>query len=161
MDRLHRKGGAASVTELHGALAEVACLACGALEDSDALQRRILALNPGWASPDVPTAPDGDADLAADSVERFLVPECMGCGGVLKPRVVFFGDNVPRAIVDEAFGATEAAGLLLVVGSSLAVYSGYRFLRRAVERGSPWPSSTAARCAARSTPSSRLRRAPA
>ncbi|MGO9710308.1 MAG: NAD-dependent protein deacetylase [Polyangiaceae bacterium] len=137
VDRLHRKGGSRSVTELHGALAEVACLACGALEDRDALQERILALNPGWASPDVPTAPDGDADLATDSVERFLVPECLGCGGVLKPRVVFFGDNVPRAIVDEAFGATEAAGLLLVVGSSLAVYSGYRFLRRAVERRIP------------------------
>jgi NAD-dependent SIR2 family protein deacetylase len=137
VDRLHHKGGSRKVTELHGALAEVGCLACGALEDRDDLQARMLALNPGWASGEAATAPDGDADLPADRVERFVVPACARCGGVLKPRVVFFGDSVPRPIVDEAFGATDAADLLLVVGSSLAVYSGYRFLRRAVERGIP------------------------
>jgi NAD+-dependent protein deacetylase sirtuin 4 len=137
VDRLHRKGGSHKVTELHGALAEVGCLACGAVEDRDALQERIVALNPGWTLRDVATAPDGDADLPADRVERFVVPPCIRCGGVLKPRVVFFGDSVPRAVVDEAFGATDAAEVLLVVGSSLAVYSGYRFLRRAVERGTP------------------------
>jgi NAD-dependent SIR2 family protein deacetylase len=137
VDRLHRKGGSQKVTELHGALAEVGCLACGGVEDRDALQGRILALNPGWTSREVPTAPDGDAELPAERVERFIVPACTRCGGVLKPRVVFFGDNVPRAVVDEAFGATDAADVLLVVGSSLAVYSGYRFLRRAVDRGTP------------------------
>jgi NAD-dependent deacetylase sirtuin 4 len=137
VDRLHRKGGSRNVTELHGALAEVGCLDCGALEDRDALQARILEVNPGWALRDVPTAPDGDADLPADRVERFLVPACARCGGVLKPRVVFFGDSVARPIVEEAFGATDAADLLLVVGSSLAVFSGYRFLRRAVDRGTP------------------------
>ena len=137
VDRLHRKGGSRNVTELHGALAEVGCLACGALEDRDALQARILAHNPGWASGDVAVAPDGDANLPADRVERFVVPACVRCGGVLKPCVVFFGHNVPRPIVDEAFGAADAANLLLVVGSSLAIYSGYRFLRRAVERGTP------------------------
>jgi NAD-dependent deacetylase sirtuin 4 len=137
VDRLHRKAGSRSVTELHGALAEVRCLACGALEDRDDLQERILTLNPGWTSREVATAPDGDADLPSDREERFLVPPCRHCGGVLKPRVVFFGDSVPRPVVDEAFGATDAADLLLVVGSSLAVYSGYRFLRRAVERGTP------------------------
>ncbi len=135
VDRLHRKAGSLRVTELHGALAEVGCLACGALEDRDALQARILVSNPGWTSGDAPTAPDGDAELPADRVERFVVPACVLCGGVLKPGVVFFGHNVPRPVVDEAFGATDAADLLLVVGSSLAVYSGYRFLRRAVERG--------------------------
>jgi NAD-dependent deacetylase sirtuin 4 len=137
VDRLHRKGGSRSVTELHGALADVRCLACGALEDRDALQQRIVAHNPGWTSHDVPIAPDGDADLPADRVEQFVVPPCTHCRGVLKPAVVFFGDNVPRAVVDEAFGAADAADLLLVVGSSLAVFSGYRFLRRAVERGTP------------------------
>jgi NAD-dependent SIR2 family protein deacetylase len=135
VDRLHRKGGSRNVTELHGALAEVRCLACGVLEDRDALQERILALNPGWTSHDGPTAPDGDADLPPDRIERFVVPACTRCGGVLKPAVVFFGDNVPRAVVDEAFGAADAAEVLLVIGSSLAVFSGYRFLRRAVERG--------------------------
>jgi NAD-dependent SIR2 family protein deacetylase len=137
VDRLHRKAGSRHVTELHGALAEVGCLACGALEDRDALQERILALNPGWSTRDVPTAPDGDAELPADRVERFVVPACVRCGGVMKPRVVFFGDSVPRSIVDEAFAATDAAEVLLVVGTSLAVYSGYRFLRRAVELGTP------------------------
>lgn len=137
VDRLHHKGGSHNVIELHGALAEVGCLTCGALEDRDALQARILTMNPGWTSRDVPNAPDGDADLPADRVERFLVPGCVTCGGVLKPGVVFFGDSVPRPLVDAAFGAADAADLLLVVGSSLAVYSGYRFLRRAVERGTP------------------------
>jgi NAD-dependent deacetylase sirtuin 4 len=137
VDRLHHKAGSRKVTELHGALAEVVCLACGAVEDRDALQERILAHNPGWTSQVVPTAPDGDADLPADRIERFAVPACTGCGGVLKPRVVFFGDSVPRATVDEAFAALDASDLLLVVGSSLAVYSGYRFLRRAIERGIP------------------------
>jgi NAD-dependent SIR2 family protein deacetylase len=137
VDRLHHKAGSRNVTELHGALAENGCLACGALEDRDALQARILALNPGWTAQIVPTAPDGDAELAADRIESFQVPACTRCGGVLKPRVVFFGDSVPRAIVEEAFAAVDAAELLLVVGSSLAVYSGYRFLRRAVERGMP------------------------
>ncbi len=141
VDRLHQKGGSRRVTELHGALAEVACLACGRLEDRDAFQARLLTLNPEWASPEVfgalATAPDGDAELPLERIERFHVPPCGSCGGVLKPRVVFFGDNVPRATVDEAFAVTDAARLLLVVGSSLHVYSGYRFLRRAVERGIP------------------------
>jgi NAD-dependent SIR2 family protein deacetylase len=153
VDRLHRKGGSRSVTELHGALAEVACLACHAVEDRDALQARILAMNPLWgaldgtfgppaatAGPFVPSpriAPDGDAELDADVIREFAIPACTQCGGVLKPRVVFFGDNVPRATVEEAYDATDAAQVLLVVGTSLAVFSGYRFLRRAVERNIP------------------------
>ena len=137
VDRLHRKAGSRSVTELHGALAEVGCLACGAVEERDELQARILEMNPGWSPDDAATAPDGDADLSPDRVDCFLVPACARCGGVLKPRVVFFGDSVPRPVVDAAFRATDAADVLLVVGSSLAVFSGYRFLRRAVERGAP------------------------
>jgi NAD-dependent SIR2 family protein deacetylase len=137
VDRLHHKAGSRRVTELHGALAEVACLSCGALEDRDALQARLLVLNAGWSARGASVAPDGDADLPAEAVESFVVASCAACGGVLKPRVVFFGDNVPRSTVDEAFAATDAADVLLVVGSSLAVFSGYRFLRRAVERGTP------------------------
>jgi NAD-dependent SIR2 family protein deacetylase len=137
VDRLHHKAGSRRVTELHGALADVKCLACGAIEDRDALQVRILALNPGWTSQAVAAAPDGDAEARADRVEGFEVPACTQCGGVLKPRVVFFGDNVPLATVGEAFAALGTARLLLVVGSSLAVYSGYRFLRRAVDCGIP------------------------
>jgi NAD-dependent SIR2 family protein deacetylase len=137
VDGLHRKAGSAGAIELHGALAEVACLACGAIEDRDAVQSRILAENPGWTSRASAVAPDGDAELAAEAVARFVAPCCTQCAGALKPRVVFFGDNVPRAVVDEAFSALDASEVLLVVGSSLAVFSGYRFLRRAVDRGIP------------------------
>jgi NAD-dependent SIR2 family protein deacetylase len=138
VDRLHRKAGSVDAIELHGALAEVGCLACGALEDRDALQARILAMNPGWSARVARgAAPDGDADLSPEDVGRFVVPACAHCGGVLKPRVVFFGESVARPVVDAAFDAVDAARLLLVVGSSLAVFSGYRFLRRAVERAIP------------------------
>lgn len=137
VDRLHHKAGSRRVTELHGALAEVACLSCGGVEDRDALQARMLALNPGWSAHGASAAPDGDADLPVHVIDGFVVPGCSRCGGVLKPRVVFFGDNVARPVVDEAFAAVDVADVLLVVGSSLAVYSGYRFLRRAVERRIP------------------------
>jgi NAD-dependent SIR2 family protein deacetylase len=137
VDRLHHKSGSRNIVELHGSLAEVACLACATIEERDAVQRRIIASNPDWSAQEASAAPDGDADLASDRVERFVVPACAVCGGVLKPRVVFFGDIVPRTTVEAAFGALDAAELLLVVGSSLAVYSGYRFLRRAVERRTP------------------------
>ena len=137
VDGLHAKAGSRRVTELHGALAEVICLACGATTDRDALHERLVAHNPGFDRAQPALAPDGDADLADDVVGRFVVTSCESCGGVLKPRVVFFGDNVPKAVVGEAFAALDAAEVLLVVGSSLAVFSGYRFLRRAVERAIP------------------------
>jgi NAD-dependent deacetylase sirtuin 4 len=133
VDRLHHRAGSRKVTELHGALADVKCLSCGGLEDRDALQTRLLALNPGWTSRSIASAPDGDAEVHTDAIDGFAVAACAKCGGVLKPRVVFFGDSVPRATVDVAFAAVETAELLLVVGSSLAVFSGYRFLRRAVD----------------------------
>jgi NAD-dependent SIR2 family protein deacetylase len=137
VDRLHHKAGSRSVTELHGALADVGCLDCGAVEDRDALQSRIRALNPGWEHALADVAPDGDAELPADRIAGFSLPSCARCGGVIKPRVVFFGDSVPRATVEQAFGAVDQARLLLVVGTSLAVYSGYRFARRAFELGLP------------------------
>ncbi|HWL86972.1 MAG TPA: NAD-dependent protein deacetylase [Polyangiaceae bacterium] len=137
VDRLHRAAGSRSVIELHGALAEVVCLDCDGLEDRDALQRRMRALNPEWLDGPSAMAPDGDSDLPDEMVERFHVPECSPCGGVLKPRVVFFGHNVARPIVDEAFARVDEAEALLVAGTSLAVFSGYRFLRRAAERKIP------------------------
>lgn len=137
VDRLHHKAGSRRVVELHGALAEVICLSCGALETRDALQARLLERNQGWTTLAADDAPDGDADLPPHLVEAFSLVACTRCDGVLKPRVVFFGDNVAREVVGEAFAAVDAARLLLVVGSSLAVFSGYRFLRRAAERGIP------------------------
>ena len=112
-------------------------MACGALEPRDALQHRILESNPAaqrWA---FSLAPDGDADISEAALTGFQVPGCLDCGGVLKPDVVFFGDNVPPPRVEEAFAALEAAEALVVVGSSLTVYSGYRFVLKAVERKLP------------------------
>ncbi|MDP2315521.1 MAG: NAD-dependent protein deacetylase [Pseudomonadota bacterium] len=138
VDRLHHAAGNADVIELHGALAEVVCLDCGALEPRESLQARLTLLNPRWdeaALEGVELAPDGDAELTA--VDGFRVADCLACGGVLKPRVVFFGENVPRPTVDAAFAQVDAAEALLVVGTSLTVYSGLRFVRRAAERGIP------------------------
>jgi NAD-dependent SIR2 family protein deacetylase len=137
VDRLHHKAGHERVVELHGALAEVVCLDCGAREDRDALQVRLVAANPELAGARVALAPDGDADLDAGLEERFVIPCCESCGGVLKPDVVFFGGNVPRDRVDEAFAWVDAADALLVAGTSLTVFSGYRFVVRAAERGQP------------------------
>lgn len=137
VDRLHQLGGSQRVIELHGALAEVVCLECSAMEDRDAVQARLVALNPRIEDDHVSIAPDGDADLPSELVERFVVPGCASCGGVLKPNVVFFGHNVARPIVERAFRWVDEASALLVVGTSLAVFSGYRFLLRAHERGIP------------------------
>lgn len=136
VDRLHQKAGSTDVIELHGALAEVICIRCGEITRRTALQRRLVALNgmPDAVS-DAESAPDGDAEL--EPTRHFTVPGCIRCGGVLKPHVVFFGENVPRPRVDRAFECVHAARLLLVVGSSLTVFSGYRFVKRAAERGIP------------------------
>lgn len=135
VDRLHQAAGSRRVVELHGALAEVRCLTCGALSSREAHQRRLAALNPGWAPRTAELAPDGDAELG--DVAGFLVPACRDCGGVLKPNVVFFGESVPRATVEAAYALVAEADVLLVVGSSLAVYSGYRFVRWAAQAARP------------------------
>ncbi len=137
VDRLHHRAGHKRVVELHGALEDVRCLACGALEDRDTLQHRLLVLNPQWVERTAELAPDGDAEIPAEMVARFRVAECQRCGGALKPDVVFFGGNVARPVVDEAYRVTDAGEVLLVVGSSLTVFSGYRFVLRAVERRAP------------------------
>jgi NAD+-dependent protein deacetylase sirtuin 4 len=135
VDRLHHKAGSRAVLELHGALADVRCLGCNQHESRDSLQERILADNPTLRDFDATVNPDGDAEDVPD--EDFRVATCTACSGVLKPDVVFFGGSVPRAKVDEAFTTVEAADVLLVVGSSLAVYSGYRFVVRARDREIP------------------------
>ncbi len=137
VDRLHQRGGSREVIELHGALAEVRCLECGALEPRSELQHRLAALNPTILERAAELAPDGDAELDASAalLSGFGIPRCLRCEGTLKPNVVFFGENVPRALVDEAYARVEASEVLLVIGSSLAVFSGYRFVRRAEERG--------------------------
>ncbi|MBK7864564.1 MAG: NAD-dependent protein deacetylase [Archangiaceae bacterium] len=137
VDRLHTKAGHRSVVELHGSLYLVRCLACGSAESRDGLQARLLAANPAALEWNVALAPDGDVDLPQEAVEQFVVPGCLRCGGVLKPDVVFFGDNVPAPRVEDAFAQLRASDALLVVGSSLHVWSGYRFVLAAAEAGMP------------------------
>jgi NAD+-dependent protein deacetylase sirtuin 4 len=137
VDRLHQRGGAKHVIELHGALEDVVCLDCGALEHRDDLQARTLAQNPDFFEESAEMAPDGDAELELHKVQRFRVVGCPACGGTQKPRVVFFGEGVPKPTVDAAYAALESTDALLVVGSSLTVFSGYRFVRRAQEKNLP------------------------
>jgi NAD-dependent deacetylase sirtuin 4 len=142
VDGLHDAAGSRRVVELHGSLAAVRCLDCGERIARAEFQRRILEVNAEWASHLAPieheAAPDGDVELPASALADFCVPVCDACGvGVLKPDVVFFGENVPRPRLDEAWSVFNDGDVLLVIGSSLTVYSGRRFVYRAGEIGMP------------------------
>lgn len=137
VDGLHQEAGSRNVIELHGSLGDVICLECGVIEPRASVQRRLLEQNPGWLSLAAEIAPDGDAEISQEHLERFVVAGCLACDGPLKPRVVFFGENVPKPVVDSAFARLHEGAALLVVGSSLAVFSGYRFVLRAAERRIP------------------------
>lgn len=137
VDRLHQAAGSQRVVELHGTLADVVCLDCGAQSSRDALQERLLNLNPGWPQEADELAPDGDAKLPRSATRSFRVPPCEDCGGVLKPKVVFFGENTASGPVERAWSLLEDADALLVVGSSLTVYSGFRFVQGAAQAGQP------------------------
>jgi len=137
VDGLHTRAGQRDVIDLHGRIDRVVCLDCGALDTRASLQQRLAHDNPAWVGLSAATAPDGDADLDRFDFDHFRAPACGVCGGLLKPDVVFFGENVPRERVAGTLSALETADAMLVVGSSLMVYSGYRFARRARERGLP------------------------
>ncbi|QSX76109.1 NAD-dependent protein deacetylase [Lysobacter arenosi] len=137
VDGLHQRAGSRDVIDLHGRLDDVVCLACGDRQPRAAMQERLAALNPDWLGLDAGTAPDGDADLDGHDFSAFRVPPCARCGGMLKPDVVFFGENVPRPRYLQAQEALQASDAVLVVGSSLMVYSGFRFVRSAHEAGMP------------------------
>ncbi|TAN06510.1 MAG: NAD-dependent protein deacetylase [Rhodanobacteraceae bacterium] len=135
VDRLHQRAGSRNVVDLHGRLDVVRCLGCGARTSRDVFQRRLRDANPDWDARAAVAAPDGDADLEGVDFRAFNVPACGLCGGVLKPDVVFYGEAVPRETTAAAFAATEAADGVLVVGSSLMVWSSFRLVRAAVQRG--------------------------
>jgi NAD-dependent SIR2 family protein deacetylase len=137
VDGLHQAAGASDVIELHGSLDRVICLTCGRRTARQELDRRLRAANPHWQARPEAINPDGDAVLTDEDVAGFEVVDCRDCGGVLKPDVIFFGENVPPPRVAESYALTERAGTLLVLGSSLTVLSGYRFVRRAAERSIP------------------------
>jgi NAD-dependent SIR2 family protein deacetylase len=137
VDRLHERAGSESPIELHGSLYEVYCLDCGSESDRQTLHDKLMEANPTWPIHTDEVAPDGDAVVEAERIEKFTVAHCEACGGPLKPKVVFFGESVPTETKEAAFEAVDQARSLLVVGSSLAVYSGYRFLRHAHLQGYP------------------------
>lgn len=137
VDTLHQRAGSREVIDLHGRLDRIVCLGCGDLQHRQSLQIRLIASNPDWSPREAATAPDGDADIDSAAIAKFKPPYCALCGGMLKPDVVFFGENVPRARYAQAVAAMETADAMLVVGSSLMVYSGFRFVRMAHERGTP------------------------
>jgi NAD-dependent SIR2 family protein deacetylase len=146
VDGLHFKAGSARVVELHGSLSQVCCLSCKARLSRAAYQERLFSANPEWAEhlqamlarqANVESAPDGDAALPDHLARDFHVPPCVACGGICKPDVVFFGENVPPDRVAEAWQLFESGGVLLVIGSSLTVFSGRRFTERARVQGMP------------------------
>ena len=137
VDRLHQSAGSRKVIDLHGTLAEVHCLSCEFRLSRTEWQARLATANAGWKASVSSIRPDGDAELVETDYNTFEVPACPACGGIVKPDVVFFGESVPTARVAAAMAALERAAALLVVGSSLMVFSGYRFARRANELGKP------------------------
>jgi NAD-dependent SIR2 family protein deacetylase len=137
VDRLHQAAGSTLVIDLHGRLDLVRCMGCEGKVSRDALQEELGRLNAGWLDLDAAVAPDGDADLENADFSSFAAPSCRRCGGVLKPDVVFFGENVPRNRVHDASRHLAQADAMLIVGSSLMVYSGFRFAQMAADAGKP------------------------
>ncbi|XP_041815380.1 NAD-dependent protein lipoamidase sirtuin-4, mitochondrial [Chelmon rostratus] len=137
VDALHSKAGHRGLTELHGCAHRVMCLGCGAISAREELQARFVALNPDWRAQASGVAPDGDVFIEDEQVLHFRVPSCEDCGGILKPEVTFFGDTVNKATVQFVHERLAESDAVLVAGSSLQVYSGYRFLLAASDRKIP------------------------
>ncbi len=140
VDRLHQAAGSRRVVDLHGTYADVVCLCCGRRTPREALAERLEALNPGFAEAvgevaDVEVAPDADAVVG--TTEGFRVADCAACGGILKPDITYFGEQVPRERVAAAFALVDDADALLVAGSSLTVLSGRRYVTHVARTGRP------------------------
>lgn len=139
---LHQRAGSKRVLDLHGRNDRIVCLSCGLQIPRRGFQAALEELNQQWVRQNVPATTlemfsDGDVDLENAVFEDFAVPSCKACGGVLKPAVVFYGDVVPSAVVQEAFAAVDAADAVLVAGTSLMVYSSWRFVLDAAKKGKP------------------------
>jgi NAD-dependent SIR2 family protein deacetylase len=137
VDRLHQAAGSTQVIDLHGRIDLVRCMNCEQRSPRGELQEELGRLNADWVDLEATDAPDGDADLEEADFSSFAAPSCRRCGGVLKPDVVFFGENVPRDRVKAAFLHLHEADAMLIVGSSLMVYLGFRFVERAASLGKP------------------------
>ena len=137
VDGLHQAAGSENVIDLHGRIDAVRCLGCQSQIARETLQAELARRNPAYDLLEAIEAPDGDADLEAAAFDDFDVPACPECGGLLKPDVVFFGEGVPQECVRRAMEALEASDAMLVVGSSLMVYSGFRFAKAMAAMGRP------------------------
>ncbi|XP_049589329.1 NAD-dependent protein lipoamidase sirtuin-4, mitochondrial isoform X1 [Syngnathus scovelli] len=137
VDALHSKAGQKRLTELHGCAHRVMCLGCGSISAREELQRRFVELNPDWRAQAGAVAPDGDVFLEDELALNFRVPSCEVCGGTLKPEVTFFGDSVNKDTVQFVHNKLAESDAVLVIGTSLQVYSGYRFLLAASDRNIP------------------------
>lgn len=137
VDRLHQRAGSQSVLDLHGRSDQVRCMSCERRYNRIKIHERIAQQNPQFTITEAVARPDGDADLETEAFNTFKVLDCESCGGVLKPDVVYFGDNVPKESVFSALDQLEQADALLTVGSSLMVYSGFRFCKKAHDWSKP------------------------
>jgi NAD-dependent SIR2 family protein deacetylase len=137
VDGLHQAAGAREVIDLHGRLDRVVCLACGAVGTRAELDERLAAVNADWRATVTAVNPDGDVDLPDEQLDGFTVVDCAVCGGLLKPDVVYFGENVPQPRVTAAYDLVDAARTLLVVGTTLTTFSGRRLVTRAARAGTP------------------------
>ncbi|MFZ0834564.1 MAG: NAD-dependent protein deacetylase [Mycobacterium sp.] len=137
VDLLHTKAGSRAVVNLHGTYAQVVCLECGRTMTRTHLAGLLEALNTDFAADADGLAVAPDADAVVKDTSSFRIVDCPACGGMLKPDIVYFGDNVPKYLVEQAYSMIDAADALLVAGSSLTVFSGYRFVRHAAAHGVP------------------------
>jgi len=137
VDGLHQKANSLPTTALHGNLGEVICLGCGEISSRDSLQHRMRTENPEFSQQNFEVKPDGDANVDSRYIENFKVSDCINCNGTLKPHVVFFGETVPVARVEHCMENLTQSKLLLCIGTSLMVYSGFRFCRKAHSENIP------------------------
>lgn len=137
VDGLHTAAGSRATIDLHGRLDQVVCLDCATVVPRVQVHDRIREANGGWRAVATAINPDGDVDVPEDQLDEFVVVDCLVCGGVLKPDVVYFGERVPPERVEAAYRITESARSLVVLGSTLQVYSGRRFVMRAAQQGQP------------------------
>jgi len=137
VDGLHGAAGSQNVVDLHGRLDRVACLDCGTVVPREEVEAALVKVNGPWRPTPGVHNPDGDVELTEEQISAFRMVDCASCGGALKPDVVYFGETVPRPRVDDCFTRVESAAALLVLGSSLHVFSGRRFVQRAADRGIP------------------------
>ncbi|XP_003424289.1 NAD-dependent protein deacylase Sirt4 [Nasonia vitripennis] len=137
VDNLHIKAGSKNVVELHGTGYRVVCLSCNNKIDRFVFQEVLNKLNPDMKASCEAIRPDGDVDLSQDQIDDFKIPPCSKCGGIMKPDIVFFGDNVPKQVVERVQNEVEEADSLLVLGTSLTTFSGYRIVLQAVEAVKP------------------------